>query len=79
LERITSIGGNLPDGKSWTLKLYDAIKAIEDKTYEFYVTVDDETINVEIAEREGRKYLKTKPDKTKKDNLLSLPSCSLWG
>ena len=31
-------------------------------------------IDVEVASRNGREYIKTKPDSTGVDNLLSLPS-----
>ncbi len=44
------------------------------KTFNYYVSVDGYSINVTTETSEsGREYIKTKPDSTKKDNLLSLP------
>jgi len=77
-ERITHIGGVLANGESWELTLDDAIQAIVDKKLEFFVNVNGKHVDVEIDIREGHKYLRTKPDETKKNNLLSLPSCPLW-
>jgi hypothetical protein len=80
-EQISDVGVTVK-GQTVILPLKDAIRAIEDKLYTFFVVVDGFEVDVEIDEREGHKYLRTKPDSTKKNNLLSLNSCtppSLWG
>ena len=74
-ERISHIGGTGSDGTRWKLSEDDAIKAIEDKKYEFYVTVNGKTVEVIVAKHNGRKYLKTEADGYSPDNLLSLPEC----
>lgn len=54
----------------------EAINRIEKETDEFY----DERpaghrVKLVVAQREGRKYLKTEADGEKPNNLLSLPDC----
>jgi len=72
---ITHVGGY---GTSpWKLTKEDAILKIERREWEFYtVSPSGHTVDVEVATREGRKYLKTKADRDTPDNLLSLPECS---
>jgi hypothetical protein len=72
-ERIQHIGGKYLDGKVWSFTEAKAIDMIERHHKEFFVTVDKETAEVEVAEMNGRKYLKTKQDTDTKDNLLSRP------
>jgi hypothetical protein len=74
-ERISHIGGVNSDGTSWKLPEDEAIKAIEDKKYEFYVSVGGRAVEVIVATHKGRKYLKTETDGYSPDNLLSLPEC----
>jgi hypothetical protein len=74
-ERISHIGGTNGDGTRWKLSEDDAIKAIEEKNYEFYVSVNGRSVNVIVATHNGRKYLKTESDGYRPDNLLSLPEC----
>jgi uncharacterized protein DUF3892 len=74
-ERISYIGGTNNDGSRWKLNEDRAIESIEDGTYEFYVTVNQKTVDVIVATHSGRKYLKTKTDDYSPDNLLSLPEC----
>jgi hypothetical protein len=75
-ERIKRIGGKNPNGTSWTLSQQEAILAIENKTYEFYVSKGGLIANVTIGiSALGNKYLKTEKDSTTIDNLLSLPEC----
>jgi len=74
-ERIQSIGGLNRDGSHWLLTLDKAIVGIIEGRYTFYVQVGPRSVNVKVAEHEGRKYLKTEADGYSPDNLLSLPEC----
>lgn len=69
-ERISHIGG-----VRWKLTENEAIKSIEDNQDQFYVTVNGRSVDIIIAQRSGRKYLKTTADGYSPDNLLSLPEC----
>lgn len=55
----------------------DAIAQIEAKAARFYVRDDkgNEAV-VDVEEREGQKFLITKRDRVKTDNLKALPACS---
>lgn len=75
-ERITRIGGVNPDGRNWRLSQEEAIRGIENRTYEFFVSRGGRTANVIVAvSRFGNKYLKTEADGEQPDNLLSLYEC----
>jgi len=69
-ERIEAIGGY-----NWTLNEDDAIWQIETERESFYVSAVGRTVDVIVAVRNGRKYLKTRSDGESPDNLLSLPDC----
>lgn len=68
--RILGVGG--PFG--WTEREEVVIGEIEDGA-NYYVEVGHERIAVVVIEHDGRKYLRTDPDKTAENNLLSLPHC----
>jgi hypothetical protein len=68
-ERISHIGG------SWKHTSEDAIKYIENGTYEYYVSKNGHDVKLKVMTRNGRKYLKTENDGDSPDNLLSLPEC----
>jgi hypothetical protein len=74
-ERISHVGGVNADGTRWRMTEDNAIKSIENDKYSFFTHVDHVSAWVIIATHNGRKYLKTEADTTKKDNLLSLPEC----
>jgi hypothetical protein len=73
-ERIQGIGGKTILGKKWTLSEAEAIERIK-RGELFFVVVDKDPVRIIIGERKGRKYLKTKEDTDKKNNLLELPDC----
>ena len=70
LETITHLGG---DG--WSQTVEEVVIAIG-LGGEFYTNVAGRVARLEVAESAaGRKYVRTKGDDSKADNLLSLPRC----
>jgi hypothetical protein len=69
-ERITHIGG-----AGWKMAQEDAIDEIENGTRSFYVSKGGKEVDVIVATRNGKKYLKTEADDSEPNNLLSLPEC----
>lgn len=75
-ERITHIGGKNPDGGKWRITQADAIAAIENDKWAFYVGTGVHEVDVIVStSSHGHKYLKTKSDGEQPNNLLSLPEC----
>ena len=70
--RIQKIGG-----AGWIQSLDSAIESIEDGTFSYYVIDKDngDRLNVIIAKRNKRKYLKTETDSKEPNNLLELGVC----
>jgi Protein of unknown function (DUF3892) len=73
--RIQNVGGQNGDGTRWKMSEEQAISSIEAGQYSFWVHAGGRSVNVHIAEHEGRKYLKTEADGLQPNNLLSLPEC----
>jgi Protein of unknown function (DUF3892) len=75
-ERIHNIGGINPNGGRWKLGETAAIAGIERGQWSFYVERPaGHKVDVVVATRLGKKYLKTTADGEQPDNLLSLPEC----
>ena len=71
-ERKKNVGGG---PGSWKQSEEMTIREIEDRSYEYFVTQDGRTVEVIVAMRLGRKYLKTVADREALDNFLSLSEC----
>jgi hypothetical protein len=75
-ERITHVGGYPAEGGgNWKWTLDHAISEIESGRWTLFVEVGGHHVDVVVASRNGRKYLKTRNDGDSPDNLLSLPEC----
>ena len=71
-ERITHVGG-----PRWRFTQEDAIDHIESGRLQFFVTVGDDAAWLEVAIKDGAKYLKTEHDFDAPDTLLALPACAM--
>jgi len=75
-ERITHIGGGHTALTSWRKTQQEAVREIEDRINQFHVGTGLLRVEIDIATGAyGNKYLKTNPDDTQQNNLLSLPEC----
>jgi Protein of unknown function (DUF3892) len=74
VEHITQVGGY--GSKQWKLDVETVIARIEGGLENFFVRVGQNEADVIVISPTGRrKYIRTEPDLTKVDNLLSLPEC----
>ena len=75
-QRIMYVGG-IENGKRWRMPQWQVIKAIENKTYSFYIIRGKESIDVVVAvsRQYMHKYIKTSEDGETPDTLLELSSC----
>jgi hypothetical protein len=74
-DRIRNVGG-FAGGQRWKLTEDQAIAAIDNGQHSFYVERPiGRRVNVIVALRLGRRYLKTTADGEQPDNLLALPEC----
>jgi hypothetical protein len=73
-ERIQNVGGGFGTNR-WKQSEDQTIREIENGSWTYYVTQGGRTVDVIVATRLGRKYLKTVADGESPDNLLSLPEC----
>ena len=75
--RIRGVGGVNPDGARWHIDQAEAIAAIEEGRWSFYVEQDGRAAPIVIAvSKYGSKYLKCGRDVLQPDSLLGLPECS---
>jgi hypothetical protein len=72
-KRIESVGGHNPP---WHMSKDQAIHAVGDGSYDFYVLVDGCEVDVVVAIHDGQPYLKAAADGYEPSNLLSLPDGS---
>jgi len=74
-QRIDAIGG-VTDGKRWRVVIDEAITGIETGKWKFWTATDKgKSVWVIVAQRNGRKYLKTEADGLEPNNLLALDTC----
>ena len=73
-ERITHLEGHSDNGKI-SLSSEKMIDLIDNKNYTYYVDIHGKKVKIIVAERLGRKYLKTEADGYEPNNLLALGDC----
>ena len=73
-ERITHLGGHSDNGNI-SISSERMIKLIESENYSYYVDVNARKVKIIVAERLGKKYLKTEADGYEPNNLLALGDC----
>lgn len=76
-EHIQTVGGVLPDGTHWKLRLAEAVALVK-RGHRFYVEqpASDRVDVVIERSRYGNEYLKTVADNEEPNNLLALPECA---
>jgi hypothetical protein len=73
-ELVTHLFGSTPDGGSWRMTYFDAIRLVEDGTASFYVTRGSLRIELIVVNNAwGYKCLRAK-DYATSEVLLSLPN-----
>lgn len=73
VEHITDVKGISDNGTAFTETVAQVVMYLK-RGLRYYVSVGGYTIDVtHSTSASGREYIKTKPDSTSKDNLLSLP------
>jgi hypothetical protein len=76
-EGIISLGCYSPGNVFFAFTEAEVIERLESRRDTFYVERPNGHIaDLEVAEREGKKYVKTVADGERPDNLLSLPTCT---
>jgi hypothetical protein len=77
-EAITHVGGKRSNGRGAEFYITRRVCAddIRFNRESYFVHVRGYTVQVEAYEKGGEWFIRTKPDDTRKDNLLSLPQCS---
>jgi Protein of unknown function (DUF3892) len=74
VEHITHVGGY--GAGEWKLPVEEVVRRIEGRIERFFVSDGANEVDVFVVSPIGqRKHIRTNPDLTKLDNLLSLPDC----
>ena len=73
-ERITHLGGYSSKG-NFVIPSEEMIRKIESGKYSYSVDKDGKKVQIVVATRNGRKYLKTEADGFEPNNLLALGDC----
>ena len=74
--RLLAIGGVNPDGAHWRISEAEAIAAIENGRWNFFVRTEGRDMDVVVAlSKYGNKYLKSAADQLQPTSLLALPEC----
>lgn len=73
-ERISHVGIATGRGRE-RYSQEQVISWIESRQHSFYVAQGSRRVEVIVATRNGRKYLKTTADGAEPNNLLALPEC----
>jgi hypothetical protein len=76
---ITHIGGRYSGGTQWRVTSTEAIERIRTGEWEFYVARGRHEVDLIVATRQGTDYLRTHGDGIEKNNLASLPACTIHG
>src|SRR5262249_35118094 len=71
---IVALGGVDAEDEAWQFTEQQVISAIE-RGETFYVQQDSKRVNLVVATRFGKKYVKTEADTLLTNNLTKLPSC----
>lgn len=72
-EHIVRVKGTNSNG-NWENSVPEVVSYLKTGNYSFYVHAANRSINVTHQKSAaGNEYIKTEPDSTKRDNLLSLP------
>lgn len=76
-EAITNVGGRRLSGTgdAFYITRQQCADDIRFRRESYFVRVGVNQVDVEAYERGGVWFIRTKPDATQKDNLLSLPQC----
>jgi hypothetical protein len=74
-EHITHVGGVNPQGGHWYYMREQVADMIDSGNYTFHVKVGKYDVPVRTYVKNHIKYLRTAPDDTTVDNLLSLDQC----
>jgi hypothetical protein len=67
--RVDRVGG------PWGSRSEDAIIDEIENGREYFIDIDGTLVDVVVARQDGRKYLRTDPDATLRNELLSLMHC----
>jgi hypothetical protein len=75
--RLSFVGGVNLDGAHWRISEAEAVAAIEEGRWQFFVATAGRQQPVVVAvSKYGQKYLKAVGDGLQPESLLALPECS---